>query len=160
MAGEPKLRNVTRFLLLYLFSVGKLAVYYLFRRSLWHCTTSRPSFLHSYRTFRFSTPTSITLFNRKMATSSLLPPLPEVPGTDPSRCILDSFRIAIAKQISDALPPLTLEQAYTGVDYGKKGVDFTVALPRFRLPGKVDELAQKVVSQVSVACFISGPFST
>ncbi|KAF8336185.1 hypothetical protein F5887DRAFT_1063258 [Amanita rubescens] len=76
-----------------------------------------------------------------------LPPLPEVSGTDPSRCILDSFRIAIAKQISDALPPLTLEQAYTGVDYGKKGVDFTVALPRFRLPGKVDELAQKVVSQ-------------
>lgn len=89
-----------------------------------------------------------------MATSSSHP-LPEVPGTDPSRCILDSFRIAIAKQVSDALPPLTLEQAYTGVDYGKKGVDFTVALPRFRLPGKVDELAQKVVSQVSVAYFVS-----
>ncbi|KAF8696470.1 hypothetical protein AX14_001571 [Amanita brunnescens Koide BX004] len=76
-----------------------------------------------------------------MATGS--PPLSNVPGTDP----LDAFRIAIAKRVSDALPPLTLEQAYTGVDYGKKGADFTVALPRFRLPGNVDELAQRVVSQ-------------
>ncbi|PFH49088.1 hypothetical protein AMATHDRAFT_63907 [Amanita thiersii Skay4041] len=79
--------------------------------------------------------------------TSLMPPLPEVLGTDPSRCVLDSFRIAIAKRVSDALPPLALEQAYNGVDYGKKGVDFTVALPRFRLPGKVDELAKKVVGQ-------------
>ena len=79
-----------------------------------------------------------------MATGS--PPLSNVPGTDP----LDAFRIAIAKRVSDALPPLTLEQAYTGVDYGKKGADFTVALPRFRLPGNVDELAQRVVNQVSV----------
>jgi arginyl-tRNA synthetase len=83
------------------------------------------------------------------ASSSSLPLLPHVPGTEPSKCILDSFRIAIAKRMSDALPPLTLEQAYAGVDYGKKGVDFTVALPRFRLPGKVDELAGKVVSNVS-----------
>ncbi|EGO04081.1 hypothetical protein SERLA73DRAFT_102424 [Serpula lacrymans var. lacrymans S7.3] len=75
-----------------------------------------------------------------------LPPLPSVPGTDPSACILDAFRTAIAQRVSDALPPLTLEQAYSGVDYGKKGVDFTVALPRFRLPGKVDELASKVIS--------------
>ncbi|KIL69502.1 hypothetical protein M378DRAFT_157770 [Amanita muscaria Koide BX008] len=82
-----------------------------------------------------------------MATTSSLPPLPTVPDTDPSRCVFDSFRIAVAKRVSDALPPLTLEQAYTGVDYGKKGVDFTVALPRFRLPEKVDDLAQKVVSQ-------------
>ncbi|EPQ50894.1 arginyl-tRNA synthetase [Gloeophyllum trabeum ATCC 11539] len=72
--------------------------------------------------------------------------LPAVPGTDPSRCILDSFRISIAKRIADALPALSVEQAYSGVDYGKKGVDFTVALPRFRLPGKVDEHASKVVS--------------
>ena len=63
---------------------------------------------------------------------------------------MDSFRTAIAKRVSDALPPLTIEQVYSGVDYGKKGVDFTVALPRFRLPGKVDELASKVISNVSV----------
>lgn len=69
-------------------------------------------------------------------------------GTDPSRCVLDTFRAAIAKRVADALPPLSIEQAYSGVDYGKKGVDFTVALPRFRLPGKVDELAGKVIAQV------------
>jgi arginyl-tRNA synthetase len=84
-----------------------------------------------------------------MASSSALPLLPQVPGTDPSTCILDSFRTSIAQRVADALPPLTLEQAYSGVDYGKKGVDFTVALPRFRLPGKVDELAKQVISKVS-----------
>lgn len=77
-----------------------------------------------------------------------LPPLPEVAGTDPTRCVLDSFRVAIAKAISDALEPLTVEQVYQGVDYGKKGEDFTVALPRFKLKGKVDELAKTVIEKV------------
>ncbi|KAI0823467.1 arginyl-tRNA synthetase [Trametes gibbosa] len=76
-----------------------------------------------------------------------LPPLPEVAGTDPTRCVLDSFRVAIAKAISDALEPLTVEQVYQGVDYGKKGEDFTVALPRFKLKGKVDELAKTVIEK-------------
>ncbi|KAI0365770.1 arginyl-tRNA synthetase [Pilatotrama ljubarskyi] len=76
-----------------------------------------------------------------------LPKLPEVPGTDPTRCVLDSFRIAIAKVIADALEPLTVEQVYQGVDYGKKGEDFTVALPRFKLPGKVDQLAKQVIDK-------------
>ncbi len=77
-----------------------------------------------------------------------LPTLPDVPGTDPSRAVLDSFKVAIAKRVADALPPLTVEQVYQGVDYGKKGVDFTIALPRFRLPSKVDVLAKTVVDQV------------
>ncbi|KAI0659950.1 arginyl-tRNA synthetase [Cubamyces menziesii] len=76
-----------------------------------------------------------------------LPKLPEVAGTDPTRCVLDSFRIAIAKVVADALEPLTVEQVYQGVDYGKKGEDFTVALPRFKLPGKIDELAKKVIAK-------------
>ncbi|KAF6751323.1 arginyl-tRNA synthetase [Ephemerocybe angulata] len=75
-----------------------------------------------------------------------LPSLPKVPETDPSACVLDSFRIAIAQLLSDALG-LDLEKAYNGVDYGKKGEDFTVALPRFRLPGKVNEVAQKVIDK-------------
>ena len=83
-----------------------------------------------------------------------LPVLPEVPGTDPTRCVLDSFRIAIAKVVADALEPLTLEKVYEGVDYGKKGEDFTVALPRFRLPGKVDELAKKVLAKVCFQCLL------
>ena len=57
-------------------------------------------------------------------------------GRTPSRAVLDSFKVAIAKRVADALPPLTVEQVYQGVDYGKKGVDFTIAIPRFRLPGR------------------------
>ena len=53
-----------------------------------------------------------------------LPSLPPVAGTDPARSVLDSFRISIAKRVAEALPPLTIEQVYSGVDYGKKGVDF------------------------------------
>ncbi|KAI9450849.1 arginyl-tRNA synthetase [Lactarius psammicola] len=83
-----------------------------------------------------------------------LPTLPEVPGADPSRAVLDSFKIAIAKRVADALPPLTLEQVYQGVDYGKKGVDFTIALPRFRLPGKVDVLAKTVIDQFQADDFV------
>ena len=67
---------------------------------------------------------------------------------NPSQAVFDSFRISIAKRLSDTLP-LTLEQAFAGVDYGKKGEDFTVALPRFRLPGTVSEVASKVVEGVS-----------
>ena len=80
-----------------------------------------------------------------------LPTPPEVSGADPTRAVLDSFKISIAKRVADALPPLTLEQVYQGVDYGKKGVDFTIALPRFRLPGKVDVLAKTVIDQVCFA---------
>ncbi|KAI0765902.1 arginyl-tRNA synthetase [Trametes elegans] len=76
-----------------------------------------------------------------------LPKLPEVAGTDPTRSVLDLFRIAIAKVVADALEPLTVDKVYQGVDYGKKGEDFTVALPRFKLPGKVDELAKKVIDK-------------
>lgn len=80
---------------------------------------------------------------------SSLSPLPVVPNTDPSKCVLDSFRTAVAKRLYDAIPLLTLEQAYSGVEYGKKGVDFTVALPRFKLSGNMDELAARVIGQVS-----------
>lgn len=75
--------------------------------------------------------------------------LPQVPGTEPSRAILDAFRIAIALQIHRALPNLSVEQVYPGVLYGVKGVDFTVALARFRLGGKPDDWAKKVVDAVS-----------
>jgi arginyl-tRNA synthetase len=80
--------------------------------------------------------------------SSKFAHLPSVSGTDPSRCVLDLFRTAIAQKLTTAFPNLTLEQAYQGIDYGKKGEDFTVALPRFRLPGKVDVLAKQVLDSV------------
>ena len=88
--------------------------------------------------------------------ASQMPQLPSIPDTQPSSAILDSYRIAIAKRLSDSLP-LTLEQAFSGVDYGKKGEDFTVALPRFRLPGKVDEVAKQVIDKVGLlfGCLMS-----
>lgn len=78
-----------------------------------------------------------------------LPSVPHVSGTDASSCVLDAYRIAIAQHVVAAVgPPLTLEQVYDGVDYGKKGVDFTVAIPRFRLKEKVDVVAEKIITSV------------
>ncbi|KAF7309673.1 DALR-1 domain-containing protein [Mycena indigotica] len=67
-------------------------------------------------------------------------------AADPSTCALDGFRTAIAERVAAALSPLTSDQVYSGVDYGKKGVDFTIALPRFKM-GKPDDLAAKVLAQ-------------
>jgi hypothetical protein len=64
---------------------------------------------------------------------------------------MDSFRVAIAQLVSEALPELTAEKVYEAVDYGKKGEDFTIALPRFRLKAKVDELAKKITDHVRVS---------
>jgi len=69
-----------------------------------------------------------------MASTSDL--LPIVEGTEPNRCVLDAFRIAIAQQITQTFPNVPIEKAYEGVDYSKKDSDFTVALPRFKLGGK------------------------
>lgn len=82
-----------------------------------------------------------------------MPPLPQLPGTEPERCIADSFRTAIANIVVQGLPSLTLEQVYQGVDWGKKGADFTIALPRFRLKEKPDELAKKVLEKVRSSVF-------
>lgn len=86
-------------------------------------------------------------FYTRMASS--LPDLPPVEGTDPSRCVLDAFRISAATRISKSLN-IPLTDAFAGVDLGKKGNDFTVAVPRFRLKTKPDELAKKIVSDVSL----------
>ncbi|KZT69980.1 arginyl-tRNA synthetase [Daedalea quercina L-15889] len=60
---------------------------------------------------------------------------------------MDAFRIAIAQLLVDTFPSLTIEKAFEGVDYTSKGADFSVALPRYRLPGKPEELVQKVVDK-------------
>ena len=59
----------------------------------------------------------------------------QLPDTDPSSFLFDAYRTAVAIRLSETLP-LTLQKAYDGVDHGKRGEDFTVALPRFRLPGR------------------------
>ena len=87
------------------------------------------------------------------------PSLPDVPEPDSSRAVLDSFKVAIAKRVADALPSLTVEQVYQGVGYGKNGVDFTIDLPRFRLPSKVDVLAKTVIDQVCYMCIFPEAFA-
>ncbi|KLO07650.1 arginyl-tRNA synthetase [Schizopora paradoxa] len=78
--------------------------------------------------------------------ASTLPPLPHVEGTDSSRCVLDAFRISAATRISKSLG-ISLADAFAGVDLGKKGNDFTVAIPRFRQKTKPAELVEKIVSE-------------
>jgi hypothetical protein len=77
------------------------------------------------------------------------PPYIQTPmeNIDPSRCCLDSFRLAIATQLSRCLG-ITVESAYDGVHYGKKGADFSVAVPQFRLKSKPGDLVQKVIAEV------------
>ncbi|KAH7099424.1 arginyl-tRNA synthetase [Auriculariales sp. MPI-PUGE-AT-0066] len=79
---------------------------------------------------------------------SVLPALPEalpnVQGTDPRVAVYDGIRTVIAQHVSTTLG-IDLAAAYSGVDYGKKGEDFTVAVPRFRLKGKPDEIAKRIV---------------
>ncbi|KAJ7479670.1 arginyl-tRNA synthetase [Mycena latifolia] len=55
---------------------------------------------------------------------------------------IDTCRTSIATVISTCLQ-VAFETAYDGVDLGKKGVDFAVAIPRFR-KGNSQELAQLV----------------
>lgn len=82
-----------------------------------------------------------------------LPPIPNVAKASPSTSVLDAFRIAIATKIVKAIPSLTIDQVFEGVHYGQKGFDFTVAMPRFRLKEKIDDLCKKVISSVSVDQF-------
>ncbi|KAH9933048.1 arginyl-tRNA synthetase [Fomitopsis serialis] len=79
--------------------------------------------------------------------------LPQLPGVEFERCVMDAFRTAIAQLIAEALPELTTEQVLEAVDYGKKDEDFTVHLGRFRLPGKLDVHNQKVLSKMGLPPF-------
>ena len=73
--------------------------------------------------------------------------LPKVPGTDPERFALDGFRIAAATHLAKSLD-IPVETAFTGVDIGKAKNDFTVAIPRFRLKAKPNDLVAKLIKEV------------
>lgn len=84
--------------------------------------------------------------------------LPQIPGTDFDRCVLDVFRTAATAHLSKHLE-IPLETAFTGVDLGnlKAKSDFTVAVPRFRLKAKPADLVAKVVNGVCVTCMTTTP---
>lgn len=67
---------------------------------------------------------------------------------DPSSSVLDEFKGSVAHIVSGILG-ITFQLAYSGVDLGKKGVDFTVAVPRYRLPSKPLDLVAKIKNEVS-----------
>lgn len=89
-----------------------------------------------------------------MSTSTL----PSIPGTDPERSPLDAFKIAVAASINKALPEVPLEAAYKAADIGRKGVDFSVAVARFKLGGKPDPWAKKVEESVSPAVSLTNVY--
>ena len=75
-----------------------------------------------------------------------LPKLPELEGTDPARAPQDAFRLAIADQLSRSIGT-PLKDTFLAVATGGKECDYKVVLPRFRLPTKVDELQEKVLTE-------------
>ena len=76
-----------------------------------------------------------------------MPDLPYIDGVDTASFPLDTFRVAIAVHLSKALD-ISLATAFSGIDLGKKGCDFTVATPRFRLKEKIADLHTKIQNSV------------
>ena len=70
-----------------------------------------------------------------------------MPSGDPESYFIDECRESIAKAVSTCLH-IDFEAAYGGVDLGRKGVDFTVAIPRFRLKEKPQDLPERVQNYV------------
>ena len=81
-----------------------------------------------------------------------MPDLPHIDGSDITSFPLDIFRTAIADHLVKTLN-ISLPDAFAGVDIGKKGFDFTVAIPRFRLPGDLSNLLRKIQADVSSILF-------
>lgn len=94
---------------------------------------------------------------------SLLPafPLPEVPSIPAehleSTAALDVFKLAAAEFVHSVFPEVTVDKAFEGMESGKTGKqalgDFVVALARFRLKGKPQELAEKLAAEVRAFLF-------
>ncbi|KAJ9112553.1 hypothetical protein QFC19_000570 [Naganishia cerealis] len=88
-----------------------------------------------------------------------LPAVPSVKGTEPDLCVLDAYRIAAAKAVAEACE-IDVEKVYPGVDIGKKQADLYVAMPRFRLGGKPDVWAKKVVDSFTPNAYLEKCTST
>ncbi|GAA5905592.1 hypothetical protein JCM6882_008722 [Rhodosporidiobolus microsporus] len=90
-------------------------------------------------------------------------PLPATPALPQehitSTPALDLFKLAAAEHIVSVLPEVALDKAFEGVESGKAGKnvggDFTVAVPRFRLKAKPQEVAQKIVDAFKPTPYLS-----
>lgn len=107
---------------------------------------------------RFTPPPllSLSISRRTMSsiTSIQLPSTPSLPPSNPEIPALDLFKLACAQYISKTLS-IDLEKAYEGVESGKTGKnvlgDFVVAVPRFRLKEKPQQVAENLVNSVRTA---------
>lgn len=78
-----------------------------------------------------------------------LPILPEIQGVDPTRSVVEAFKIAAAKLVADAWED-DVAKIYPAVEMGKKGADLSIAVVRFKR-GKLVDLevwTKKVIDSV------------
>lgn len=82
----------------------------------------------------------------------VLAPVPTLPGIDLKASPLEYFKLATAEIIHKALD-IPFELAYASVESGRAGKgavgDFSIALPKFRLKIKPDEIKAKLFADVS-----------
>lgn len=96
-----------------------------------------------------SSPQGIQTASFKGISAALnLPAVPSHPSADPARHPMDAFLLAAAEQVAAALG-IDFDKAWEGTQLHAKA-DIIVTVPRFRLPGKPVDVAQKVVDAVSV----------
>lgn len=71
--------------------------------------------------------------------------LPTVPGSNPTRQALDSFKLAVAKLAAETWGE-DVGKVFEAVDTQKKGADLCLPVPRFK-KGKPDPWAQQVLDR-------------
>lgn len=78
-----------------------------------------------------------------------LPILPEIQGVDPTRSVVEAFKIAAAKLVADAWEE-DVAKIYPAVEMGKKGADLSVAVVRFKRgkPADLEVWTKKVIDNV------------
>ncbi|GAA5944220.1 hypothetical protein JCM1841_003037 [Sporobolomyces salmonicolor] len=96
--------------------------------------------------------------------SFALPPTPSLPAEDPTVPALDLFKLATAQFIHRVLPDVPLDKAFEGVESGKTGKnvmgDFVVAVPRFRLKEKPQEIAERLVKEFQPTPYLASIVAT
>ncbi|TYJ51335.1 arginine-tRNA ligase [Cryptococcus floricola] len=85
-----------------------------------------------------------------------LPALPEIKGVDPTRSVVEAFRIAAAKVVADAWEE-DIEKIFPAVELGKKGADLSVAVVRFKRGKPADILpwVNKITESFQPSVFFS-----
>lgn len=80
-----------------------------------------------------------------MTSPHALPALPTIPGTNYDRVPIDAFRASVAQRVATAWDE-DVSKVFAGVDAGKRGADFAVAVPRFKKGNPAEWIAAVVDS--------------